>query len=181
MNEIELLKELIDKKRIAHDLQLRIEIWTIENDRIRFVQELDNVSAEIEVLENQIVEIEDKSYSREARSSMIDQLERYITEINRANPALSLSRNQGLIIENELFSGIVRDINYLLTDRVFGIHIPAYLQYTNDPNDSVSIPELTQFLRNEINVLRQIENPNYLILWQYKDEFIERIREQFIE
>ncbi|MBQ4915582.1 hypothetical protein J8L85_14095 [Maribacter sp. MMG018] len=181
MNEIELLKELIEAKRIAHDLQLRIDIWTNDAERIRFVQELENISAQVENLEAQIVEVEDKRYSREAKASMIDQLERYITEINKANPRLNLSRNQGLIIENELFSGIVRDINYLVTDRVFGIHIPAYLKYTTNPDDSVSIPELTDFLRNEINILREIESPNYLILWQYKDQLIDRIRAQFIE
>ncbi len=181
MNEIELLKELIEKKRIAHDLQLRIEIWTNDAERIRFAQELENVSTEIEVLEDQITEIEDKKYSREARASMIEQLERYITEINKANPSLNLSRNQGLIVDNELFSGIVRDINYLVTDRVFCIHIPAYLKYTTESDDSVSIPELTNFLRNEINILRNIDTPNYLILWQYKDELIERVKAQFIE
>lgn len=181
MNELDLLKELIEAKRIAHDLQLRIEIWTNDAERIRFVQELENISAQIDSLETQIVEVEDKQYSREAKASMIDQLERYITEINKANPHLNLSRNQGLIIDNELFSGIVRDINYLITDRVIGIHIPAYLKYTTNPEDSVSIPELTDFLRNEINILRAIESPNYLILWQYKDQLIDRIRAQFIE
>ena len=181
MNEIELLKELIEAKRIAHDLQLRIEIWTNDAERIRFAKELENTSVQIEDLETQIVEIEDKRFSREAKASMIEQLERYITEINKANPHLNLSRNQGLIIDNELFSGIVRDINYLVTDRVFGIHIPAYLKYTTNPDDSVSIPELTDFLRNEINILRGIDSPNYLILWQYKDQLIDRIRAQFIE
>lgn len=181
MNEIELLKELIEAKRIAHDLQLSIEIWTNDAERIRFAQELEKTSVQIEDLETQIVEIEDKSNSREAKVSMIEQLERYITEINKVNPHLNLSRNQGLILDNELFSGIVRDINYLVIDRVFGIHIPANLKYTTNPDDSVSIPELTDFLRNEINILRGIDSPNYLILWQYKDQLIDRIRAQFIE
>ncbi|WP_299442999.1 hypothetical protein [uncultured Aquimarina sp.] len=181
MNELELLRELIEAKRIANDLQLRIDIWTNELERIQFVQELENVSVQIDDLENQIVEIDDKRYSVEAKASMIDQLERYVTEINKANLALNLSRNQGLIGDNTLFFGIIRDINYLVTDRVFGIHIPAYLKYTTDPDDSVSIPELTDFLRNEINILGGINSPNYLILWQYKDQLIDRIRAQFIE
>jgi len=181
MDEIELLKALIEKKRIAHDLQLRIEVWTNHEEKNCFVQELENIKKGIDDLEKQLVKIKDKSYSRKAKVSMIEQLERYITEINKANPSLNLSRSQGLINENELFSGIVRDINYLITDRVFGIHIPAYLQYTTVPEDSVSILELTEFLKNEINILRVIDTPNYLILWQYKDQLISRIRKQFIE
>jgi len=181
MNEIELLKKLIEAKRIAQDLQLSINIWTNDAEKIRLIQELENTSVLIDNLETQLLKIEDKSYSREAKSSMIDQLESYVTEINKANPSLNLSRNQGLIIENELFAGIVRDINYLVTDRVFGIHIPAYLSYTTEPNDSVSIQELTGFLRNEINILRGIDSPNYIILGQYKDQLIDRIRGQFIE
>lgn len=180
MNEIELLKALIEKKRIAHDLQLRIEIWINQEERFRFAQELENTSIEIDDLENQLLEIEDKSYSRKARASMIEQLERYVIEINLASPSLNLSRNQGLITNNELFSGIVRDINYLIIDEVFGIRVPAYLQYTTVPQDSVSITELTKFLRDEINILRVIDSPNYVILWQYKDQFIDRIKVKFI-
>lgn len=181
MDEIELFKELIAKKKNAHELQLRIEIWTNKEERIHFAQELENVSAEIEDIENQLVEIEDKSYSRKTRASMIEQLERYVTEINKADHLLNLSRNQGLVGQNELFSGIVRDISNLITGEVFGIRIPAYLKYTTDPQDSVSIVELTEFLRNEINILRGIDSPNYLILWKYKDQFIDRINESFIE
>ncbi len=181
MNEIELLKELIEAKRVAHDLQLKIDIWTNQTQKTNFIQDLQETNALIDSLETQIIEIEDKQYSRRAKESMIYQLECYINEINKANPRLNLSRSQGLIIDNELFSGIVRDINYLVTDEVFGIHIPAYLKYTNNPDDSVSITELTSFLRNEINILRDIEFPNYIVLWRYKEQLIDRIKEQFIE
>lgn len=184
MNEIDLLKKLIEKKGIEHDLQLRTKIWSNksnEAEKIRCVQELQNVSAEIENLENQLTEIEDKTYSREAKECMIDQLDRYITEINKVNPSLNLSRNQNLLTNNELFTGIVRDINYLITDRASAIHIPANLKYTNNSVNSIKIADLTDFLRNEINILRNIQSPNYLILWQYKDELIDRINVKFIE
>lgn len=180
MNELEILKTLIEQERIAHDLHLRIEIWSNNQEKIQFTQELENVSEQINLLREQLVSIENKTYSRGARTAMIEQLEHYITEINRVSPSLSLSRSQGLMLENELFSGIVRDINYLVTDKVFGIHIPAYLKYTTVPEDSVSIPELTDFLRKEIHILRHLDHPNYLDLWEYKDRLIDRIREQFI-
>jgi hypothetical protein len=72
-------------------------------------------------------------------------------------------------------------VNHLITDKVFNIHIPAYLKYTVTPEDSISIPELTEFLQNEINSLRNLNNIDYLKLWEYKDRLIDRIREQFID
>lgn len=181
MNELEILKALIEQERIAHDLRLRIEIWSNNQEKAQFANELEKVSGQIDMLRGQLVSVEDKKFSREARNAMIEQLGHYITEINRVSPSLSLSRDQGFMLENELFAGIVRDINYLVTDKVFGIHIPAYLKYTNVPEDSISIPELTDFLRNEVLILRQLDNPNYLDLWEYKDGLIDRLREQFIE
>ena len=181
MNELELFKELIENKRIAHDLQIRINIWTNEAERERFVQEHERINEEIDRLENQLIEIEDKKYSREARASIIDQLTHYITEINKASPSLNLSRSQGLMMDNELFASIIRDVNYLVIDKVFGLRIPAYLVYTTEPEDSVSIPKLTEFLTNEITILRHLDTINYPVLWQYKDQLIDRIRGQFIE
>jgi hypothetical protein len=181
MNEIELLKELIDKKRRANDLQISIRIWDNKEEKIQFVKDLEITSVEIENLEKQLTTIEDKSYSRKAIGSVISQLEHYITEINKALPHLNLSRNQGLMLENELFAGIIQDVNYLITDKVFGIHIPSYLKYTVVPEDSISIPELTEFLRNEITLLRKLEDINYLTLWEYRDRLVDRIRQQFIE
>jgi hypothetical protein len=181
MNEIELLKELIDKKRLANDLQIRIDIWSNENERIQFAKDLESVSAEIDELEEKLTNNADKSSSQNAKESLIYQLEQYITEINKVNSHLNLSRNQGLMLENELFAGIVQDVNYLITDKVYGIHVPAYLKYTVVPEDSISIPKLTEFLRNEINLLRNLNDIDYLKLWEYKDRLIERIREQFID
>ena len=180
MNEIELLKELIDKKRIANDLQIRIDIWSNENERLRFVKELEVINSKINDLEKGLTEINDKSFSQKAKESVIYQLEQYITEINKVSPHLNLSRNQSLIIENELFAGIVQDVNYLITDKVSGIHIPAYLKYTIVPEDSISIPELTDFLRNEIDILRKLKDIDYLKLWEYKGRLIERIRENLL-
>lgn len=181
MNEIEILKELIDKKRIVNDLKISIDIWHNNEEKIQFAKDLEKTSAEIDTLEKQLTEIDDKSHSRKAKDSVIYQLEQYITEINKVSPHLNLSRNQGLMLENELFAGIVQDVNYLITDKVFGIHIPAYLKYTVVPEDSVSISELTEFLRNEITILRRINDIDYLKLWEYKDSLIERIRQQFID
>src|SRR5690606_12599365 len=131
-------------------------------------------------LKLQLTEIEDKSFSREAHDYMIRQLEQYIIEINKASPNLYLSRRQGMILENELFAEIVRNITYLVIDRVSGIRVPAYLKYTTDIEDAVDTTELITFLEGEIRILRALSTPNYLKLQEYKDGLTKRIREQFI-
>ena len=181
MNEIELLKRLIELEKQANDYDLRIQIWTNQEEKVQFVREFERISGEIEELKTQLVTIENKPFSREAKSSIIDQLQQYINEINDVSPSLSVSRNQGFMLENELFSGIVQDVNYMLIDRIFGIRIPAYLKYTTNPNDSINISELTDFLRNEIIIIKNIENPNFIKLREYLDRLIDRIREQFID
>lgn len=181
MNELEILKELINYEYKARDLEMRIQIWHDEDEKAKFMVELEHINLKIEKLINQLIKIEDKRYSSQAKSAMIDQLNLYIKEINKAKSWLNLSRNQGMIIENELFSEIVRDLNGLLIDKITGIHIPAYLKYTVDSEDSVSIPELTEFLRKEVLNLRKIDNPNYINLRKFRDGFVERIVEQFIE
>ena len=91
MNEIDILKELIEKERIAYDLQLRINIWTNQEEKIQFAKELESVSLEVEQLITRLTTIENKSFSAEARHSMIYQLEQYVIEINKVSPYLNLA------------------------------------------------------------------------------------------
>jgi 6-pyruvoyl-tetrahydropterin synthase len=181
MNELELLEKLNESEYLARDYEIRIQIWSNEEEKKGFITEFQKVISEIEQITKELIEIEDKKYSSRAKSGMIEQLEQYVTEINKAKPWLNLSRNQSTMLENELFSEIVRDLNYILSGKITGIHIPAYLQYTVEAKDSVSIPELTEYLRFEIQNLRKIENPNFIKLRNYRNEFVERIVGKFIE
>ncbi len=181
MNEIELLKQLVSLEQQQYELEIRIDVWSNDKEVDGFKQELAVVNEGIKKTEQLLVEVDDKNYSRSAKKAMINQLTSYVTEINKARPGLKLSRNQGLILENYLFSGILQDLHYLITDEVFGYRIPAYLFYTYSEEDSVEIDDLTEFLNIEIQTLRNIQDPNYIKLREFYDEFRDRILERFVK
>jgi len=179
MNELELFKKLIEVERNAHDLDLHIQIWTNEKEKAEFEVEYDKCMAEIEVLKNQLLEVEDKTPSREAKESMVRQLGHYVEQINKTRPGVYLSRNQDLISGNELFVGIVRDLTYAMTSKI--LRIPMYLVFTNNIEDAVEISDVTGFLETEIERLHKIDSINYLKLRNFKDGFTERLIQQFIQ
>jgi hypothetical protein len=181
MTEIELLRELIEKERNAHDLKLYIEIWNDDEERASFIKELKHTNLEIDNLETELVKIEDKKFSGKTKVRMLEQLESYIVEINKINPTLHLSKSQSTINDNELFSGIIRDINNLVTDKISSIRVPKYLERTTDKDDSVSIQDLNDFLKNEMKILDKIEQVDFIKLLQYASQLSDRIKTQFIE
>lgn len=183
MNEIELLEKYVEGKNLLHKLDISIQVWHESPEKEQLKNEKDIVRNQIAELEVKLQTIENKEFSLEAKSTIIDQFQAYIKETSKGNKNnLRLSRNQSMISENMLFGFIVKDIHQLVTDRVFGLHIPAYLLYTySDSNaDSVSINELNEFLNSEIMIVKSINNPNYIKLQNYFKEFVNRIQERFI-
>lgn len=81
--------------------------------------------------------------------------------------------------KNILFGFICKDIYYLVQDKAYGIHIPAYLIYTTETADSVNKQELVDFLLAEIRIVWSTNDPDYVKLPQYFQEFKERIFNQF--
>lgn len=181
MNEIELLKRLVKLEQQQYELENRIDNWSDDEEVKTFKQELADVNKEIEQIEHRLVEVYDKTYSKNAKKAMINQLMSYVTEINKARPGSKISRSQGLILKNHIFSGILQDLHRLITDEIFGYHIPAYLLYTYSDQDSVEVKDLTAFLKTEVQTLRNIENPNYIKLRQFYNEFRDRMMEKFIK
>ena len=181
MNELELLEKLIEIEESTHILDLKIQIWSNEDEKMLFVEEYKKGNLDIEELKKQLVEIDDKSFSSNARINMIKQLSYYIEEINKAKPGLSISRNQGLVTGNELFVGIVRDMTYLIRGSGNIIRIPSYLHYTTNPEDSVDIDDLTSFLETEILLIKKLEQPDYLKLRDYMEGFTQRLIERYIQ
>lgn len=181
MSEIELFKKLIEKKRNAHNLKLSIEIWRDNEERASFIEELKETNLEIDNLVNELVKTGDKKFSSNTKERMLEQLESYINEINKINPALRISRSQNSISQNQLFSDIISDINNLLTDKVSSIRIPKYLEKSINKNDSISIQDLSDFLQNEMKILNNINDTNYIKLMQYESQLNDRIIKQFIE
>ena len=181
MTEIELLKKLVELEKEKYSLKIKIDIWSRDSDVSSFKVELAQLEEEVTEIIYQLKEIDDKSYSQKAKIAMDNQISAYITEINKAKPGLKLSRNQGLGLENYLFSGILNDLRYYIVDEVYGHRIPAYLLYTYSNEKSIEVTELSDFLKKELQILRKIENPNYIKLRDYFESFENKIIEAFIK
>lgn len=181
MSEIELLKRLVALENEQYILEIKIDVWSRDNEVVEFKKELAEINSEIARVEKSLIEVEDKKYSQKAKNLMLDQIQAYVTEINKAKDGLKLTRNQGLILENYLFSGILTDLRYYIIDENFGHRIPAYLHYTYSNEKSVEIEPLSDFLKNEFRNLRQIDNPNYIKLRDFYEDFKNRLLKTFVE
>ena len=133
-------------------------------------------------MKTQLIEIENKQFSYEARESMVRQLEYYMAEINKISPKLKLSRSQHSPTENRLFLNLARELNYLIIGNGSGVLVSSsFLNSTTTVlEDSVDIKELTEFLTEEIQILRKIKEINYLKLREFQKGFAVRINERFI-
>ncbi len=181
MNEINYLKHLISLEQQAQDLKLKIAFPENPQEKSKLKKELDVSNQNIKQAKIESSRIEDKKYSQEAQKIMLLQLKAYVNRMSNAKNWLKLSRNQGLILDNYLFSAILRDLQYLVTDEAQGFHDPAHLLFTYSPEDSVEIEELRQHLMNEINILRNIKETNYNKLREFYSSFKIRIITRFIE
>ncbi len=176
MNEIELLKKLVDLESTIHRLSIKVKY---SND-----EELENSINDLEKQKDDIIltldNIEDTSYSKRAKSSIINQINAYVTEISKAQPGLNLIRNQSLIIENYLFSRILNDVNRFLTDEVYTYYIPCNLYYTYSKENSIEVEDLKGFLNNELKILNNIDKVNFISLRSYYNDFENRIIDKYI-
>lgn len=178
MTEIELLRKLNSKKEEQHRLEIE---YSFAND-IKKVEEnksLLELKTEIQELENTIINIEDKKYSKRAKSQIIAQLISYITQIE-AKPKQRLPKSQGLIIENYIFSLIIQDLTRFVTDETDRISIPSHWKYTYDTENSIAAFELIEFLNHEIRLLEDLDQINFVSLSRYIGEMKERLFDRFI-
>ncbi len=183
MNEIELLEKYVEGKNLLHKLEISIQIWHESPEKEQFKKEKEIVTNQVNELSENLQNITNKEFSLEAKSTIIEQFQAYTREISKGNKNnLRLSRNQSMMVENMLFGYIAKDIHHIIVERVFGLHIPAYLLYThsNSDSDSVVINELIEFLNSEILIVKSIENPDYIKLQNYFEEFVSRMKERFI-
>ncbi|SHM83999.1 hypothetical protein [Flavobacterium saccharophilum] len=180
MNELELLNLLIT---IEHNLQsAKMDVQyanDTESKQIAY-QTQKEIEHKIDLVTTDLIDIADKSQSEETKYSVINQLNHYVEQINLARPGARLTRNQGMMLENMLFGNISMDINNIISHGARGAHIPAYLEYTLSEKNSISIPELSTFLNNEILIIRSIENVNFIKLRDYYNQFRIRVQSQFM-
>jgi hypothetical protein len=183
MNEIELLEKYVEGKNLLHKLEISIQILHESPEKFELINEREIVTNQINELRENLQNIENKEFSLEAKSTIIEQFQAYIRETSKGiKNNLRLSRNQSMMSENMLFGYIAKDIHNIISERIFGIHIPAYLLYThsNSDLDSVVINELIEFLNSEILIVNSIESPDYIKLHNYYDGFISRMKQRFI-
>lgn len=179
MDELEILNKLIEQEHKSHILGIQIPIWKDEKEKTSFIASKNAIDEEIEHLKFQLQGIENKKFSLQAYETIISQLKEYINQIKKAKTGLKLSRKQSMIGENMLISFIAKDVHNLLIDKVYGIHIPAYLLYTTDEDDAIEIPELVEFLSEQLEVLYSMKNPNYLKLRNFYDDLKRGLMERF--
>ena len=178
MTENQLLKELINLEDQLVALNIQRDLNYTDN-LLQTEQEISNVENKILETENHLIRCTDKKDSEQAKFLIIGQFQKYIDEINKKPDYLNLSRSQN-ITKNIVFGLICKDIHYLVQERPYGIHIPAYLVYTADTEDSINKKELTDFLLVEIEIVKRIDSPDYVKLRQYFQQFKERIFNKFI-
>lgn len=180
MTELELLELLIKSERELEMIRLDIHYAKDDKEKQEAFFKKNEIDDKIELVKIELRDIADKTESQNAKFGVINQFNHYIEQINLARPGLRLTRNQGMILEDMLFGYIGMDIYRQVSEKSFGAHIPAYLQYTYEEEDSVSILELTEFLRNEIRIVREIEDVDYVKLMAYFIQFKKRVHDKFM-
>ena len=180
MNEIELLYKLVELDGQQHELKIRIDVWHDDEKVHIYKKKLIEVEKERGEITQQLIDIKDRPYSHDARKGMISQLGAYVTEINKAKTGFRLTRNQGLMLENHLFSKILSDLQHFITSDFVGYFVPLDLHYTYSQENSIEISTLTKFLESGIKTLAAIEDPDYVKLRHFYKNFEERMIEQFI-
>ena len=180
MNELELLHKWTEAKQNLDILMIKQRYLKTEDEQYRHSNEISKAESEADKLKNALLEIHEKKYSKRSRELMIEQLEKYIYRINQKGGDLRLLKSQWTIIENHLFSLIANDLVHHVVDGTTWVNDPAYLFYTYEKgNHTVDILELTDFLKNEVDVIRNMKSVNYIELWNYYQSFLNRMRDKF--
>lgn len=180
MNELDLLKKINDLEKSSNFLKTQIELWDEGMEKQKYIADKQLVHDLIEQSKTEIIEIDDKQFSRRAKQGIIDQINAYIDEIKEKHPRLLLQRDQGTVLKNELFSSIARDIRMQINGSIFGHNIPIDLYYTIEENEGVNIVQLINFLKNEIEIIKNIQTVNFIALRNYYNAFENRIIREFI-
>ena len=180
MTELELLELLIKSERELQTILLDIHFAKDEKEKQAAFFRKNEIDNKIELVKIELRDIKDKTESQNSKLGVINQLNHYIEQINLARPGARLTRNQSMILENMLFGYISMDIYRQISEKSFGANIPAYLHYTYDEKDSISIMELTEFLKNEIRIVKEIEDVDYVKLMAYFINFKKRVHDKFM-
>ena len=161
-------------------MKIEIDISEDSKEKEIYQNEINNLNDEIAKIESDLKSIENKEFSKKTKVNIVNQISAYIEEMNDAPEKILLSRNQGFIIKNYLFGMIIGDLRRLVSSDVFNGTIRHNLDYTYNEDDSVDKTGFIKFLKQEIEILRRIENPNLVELRKYLNEIEERISDKYL-
>lgn len=181
MNEFELLNKFIKLKQSSNHLDVHVKLWHDGQEKQKFIADKEIIDEQIVQLTQQLQDIPEKNYSNNTKNQVIEQLRAYIGQISKVNPFLKISRNQSMVLEDAFFTFLSQNIRNIISGRLFGLRIPSDIYYTHIAEEGLEIDELSTFLNNEIEILRNLNPVNFISLINYYHNFETRLFAEFIE
>lgn len=179
MDESQLLNHLINLENSSQWLEIQIQLWHDGEERDLYIKQKSNLENEIEDIKTQLINVPDKTFSLRAKQHLIDQLREYKNQIRNIRNPYRLLPIESINIENSLFSNLDSHIKAIANGKQWGIHIPI-LNYTREEDGSTEIESFLSFIDEEIEIIRGIENLNFVTLKAYHGEFQARLINKFI-
>lgn len=172
--EYEMIKRMLDLKIKldlveveSHYCNSSAESLENENSKKGFKAILEQINIELLGIENPLA-------SKEILEILIQTFHNMIKEISVGNTNIPISKNQGLIIDNYFVLRILDEVKKIVILDFHGMNKP-FLYGSTDPSDSFSRNDLIQFLGDEIAILNNFPNVNYILITDYFQEFQERL------
>jgi hypothetical protein len=179
MEESQLLIKLNTLENSLRLLDINIQLWNDGNEKDEFRRQKETALIIFEETKELLENIEDKTFSRNAKKIVLDQFWIYIEKIGTRRNPIQLQRTEGINFQNSLFSNLLTHINLISRGEQLGIHIP-YLAFSLENNNSIEIESFIQFIHQERDIINNIENVNFITLKEYYSAFYGRLIETFI-
>lgn len=179
MTEIEIFKEIRNLETQLHILEIKIKVWRDEKEKLDLIKRSDTLKDDIKKLKSQLDSLNDKKYSEEAKFAIIRHLEEYISEISEGVKEQESSDNQEVPAKSNLIVMIYKDLYSFLPDKGSGDRTLGTFVETTTNKHSPDRAGLTDFLNDEVQIMSNMVDPDYLTLRQYFSGLKERIIKRF--
>lgn len=181
MNEFDLLRNLMSLEQKFERLEIKVACDDKSGNVPYLKNELESLTKRIDEVKEQLINFPNKSSSAKTMEIMLAQLSAYVVEIGKVEPGLKLIRNQSTALDNYLLSGILHDLRFLITNEVQIYRIPMDLKYTYSDSGSIETKKLSDFLKNELEILRGMCDPNFIKLRDFYNNVSHGLLEAFLE
>ncbi|MBK9504747.1 MAG: hypothetical protein IPO03_05215 [Bacteroidetes bacterium] len=172
MKEFEIFETYLQILNEINELEAELHFYPENADLKRKIESIESQRVN---LKNQLENIEEKSFSKDAHQRMIKQLIQFISELDSVDPQLRVDRNQGLVIEDYVFSKVYHYLDVQIKFPVGGIFLHL-LYYAYEQTNSISKADFKKFIQSEIDTLSSIESVNYVSLMEFMNTYFERVK-----